>query len=104
MVPTSDLRSQGDPMPKLRHHRQFQITHPGGTPENMADILYLIESRVTGVTLTLKSEDLKDFAHLFIGKAKEQLLPVMVSASHEALLSKKEVLEKFNVCHTTLWN
>ena len=28
----------------------------------------------------------------------------MVSASHEALLTKKEVLEKFNVCLTTLWN
>ena len=68
----------------------------------MTDILSLIESGVTG--LTLKSEDLKEFAHLLIEKAKEQLLPVMVSASHEALLTKKEVLEKFHVCHTTLWN
>ena len=70
----------------------------------MESILSLIESGVTGLTLTLKSEDLKEFAHLLIEKAKEQLLPVMVSASHEALLTKKEVLEKFNVCHTTLWN
>ncbi|MBD5309174.1 MAG: helix-turn-helix domain-containing protein [Bacteroides sp.] len=70
----------------------------------MESILSLIESGVTGLTLTLKSEDLKEFAHLLIEKAKEQLLPVMVSASHEALLTKKELLEKFNVCHTTLWN
>ena len=68
----------------------------------MKSILSLIESGVTGLTLTLKSEDLKEFAHLLIEKAKEQLLPVMVSASHKALLTKKEVLEKFKVCHTTL--
>ena len=70
----------------------------------MTDILSHIESGVTGLTLTLKSEDLKEFAHLLIEKAKELLLPVMVSASLEALLTKKEVLEKFNVCHPTLWN
>lgn len=70
----------------------------------MTDILSLIESGVAGLTLTIKSEDLKEFACLLIEKAKEQLLPVMVSAFHERLLTKKEVLEKFNVCHTTLWN
>ena len=105
MIPTSDLRAQGDPMIKLRHHRFLLITHPRRNPDKkMESILSLIESGVTGLTLTLKSEDLKEFAHLLIEKAKEQLLPVMVSASHEALLTKKEVLEKFNVCHTTLWN
>lgn len=80
------------------------MVYPGGTPENMTDILSLIESGVTGLTLTIKSEDLKEFACMLIEKAKEQLLPAMVSASHEDLLTKKEVLEKFNVCHTTLWN
>ena len=105
MIPTSDLRAQGDPMIKLRHHRFLLITHPRRNPDKkMESILSLIKSGVTGLTLTLKSEDLKEFAHLLIEKAKEQLLPVMVSASHEALLTKKEVLEKFNVCHTTLWN
>ena len=105
MIPTSDLRAQGDLMIKLRHHRFLLITHPRRNPDKkMESILSLIESGVTGLTLTLKSEDLKEFAHLLIEKAKEQLLPVMVSASHEALLTKKEVLEKFNVCHTTLWN
>ena len=69
----------------------------------MTDILSLIESGVTGFTLTLKSEDLKEFACMLLEKAKEQLHPVMVSASHKDLLTKKEVLEKFNMCHTTPW-
>lgn len=68
------------------------------------DITSLIESGVTGLTLTLTLEDLKVFATDIVEKAKEQLLPVMVSASHESLISKKDVMEKFNVCHTTLWN
>lgn len=68
------------------------------------DILSLIESGVTGLTLTLTLEDLKAFATDLIEKSKAQLLPVMVSASQEALLTKKEVLEKFGVCPVTLWN
>ena len=70
----------------------------------MTNIIEMLESGITGLTLSLKIEDLREFAHLLIEKSKEQLLPVMVSASHEDLLTKKEVLEKFNVCHTTLWN
>lgn len=64
----------------------------------------MLESGMSGLTLNLKSEDLRDFAHLLIEKTKEQLLPVLVSASHESLLTKKEVLDKFSVCPTTLWN
>ncbi len=70
----------------------------------MNDLLSLIGSGVTGLTLNIKSEDLASFAENLIEMAKEQLLPVMVSAAQEQLLSKKEVLEKFNVCPTTLWN
>ncbi len=70
----------------------------------MNDILSLIGSGVTGLTLNIKGEDLLTFADSLIAKAKEQLLPVMVRAAQEQLLSKKEVLEKFNVCPTTLWN
>ena len=70
----------------------------------MNDILSLIGSGVTGLTLNIKGEDLMSFADCLIEKAKERLLPVMVSAAQEQLLSKKEVLEKFNVCPTTLWN
>lgn len=70
----------------------------------MKDILSLIGSGVTGLTLNIKGEDLVSFAESLIEKTKEELLPVMVSAAQEQLLSKKEVLEKFNVCPTTLWN
>lgn len=70
----------------------------------MNDILSLIGSGVTGLTLNIKGEDLLTFADSLIAKAKEQLLPVMVSAAQEVLLTKKEVMEKFGVCHTTLWN
>ncbi len=70
----------------------------------MNDLLSLIGSGVTGLTLNIKSEDLVLFAENLIEMAKEELLPVMVSAAQEQLLSKKEVLEKFNVCPTTLWN
>ena len=70
----------------------------------MNDILSLIGSGVTGLTLNIKGEDLEIFAENLIAKAKEQLLPIMVSAAQETLLTKKEVLEKFDVCDTTLWN
>lgn len=76
----------------------------GGTKILMTNILGLLKSGVTDLTLNIKGEDLLTFADSLIAKAKEQLLPVMVSAAQEQLLSKKEVLEKFNVCPTTLWN
>ena len=43
----------------------------------MESILSLIESGVTGLTLTLKSEDLTVFAKNLIESAKEELLPLM---------------------------
>lgn len=76
----------------------------GGTKILMTNILEILKSGVTDLTLNIKGEDLLTFADSLIAKAKEQLLPVMVSAAKERLLSKKEVLEKFNVCPTTLWN
>lgn len=76
----------------------------GGTKILMTNILELLKSGVTDLTLNIKGEDLLTFADSLIAKAKEQLLPVMVSAAKEQLLSKKKVLEKFNVCPTTLWN
>ena len=70
----------------------------------MTQIIEMLESGISGLTVRLKSEDLREFAHRLIEKAMEQLLPVMISASYENLLTKKEVLEKLNVCHTTFWN
>ena len=83
----------------------YALESPRRNPySTMNDILSLIGSGVNGLTLNIKGEDLLTFADSLIAKAKEQLLPVMVRAAQEQLLSKKEVLEKFNVCPTTLWN
>ena len=59
---------------------------------------------MTGLTLSISLEDLSTFANRLIEATKEELLPTMVSAAKETLLTKKEVMEKFDVCHTTLWN
>ena len=80
------------------------LTNPAEPLFIMNVILSLIGSGVTGLTLNIKGEDLVSFAESLIEKAKSQLLPVMVSAAQETLLTKKEVLEKFDVCPTTLWN
>lgn len=70
----------------------------------MVDILSLVQSGVTGLTLNISIEDLSTFANQLVEGAKSELLPIMVSAAQEKLLTKQEVMEKFNVCHTTLWN
>ena len=70
----------------------------------MVDILSLVQSGVTGLTLNIRIEDLSTFANQLLEGSKTELLPLMVNAAQEKLLTKKEVMEKFNVCHTTLWN
>lgn len=42
--------------------------------------------------------------HGAIAKAKDEILPTMVCAAQEDLLTKKEVMKKFGVCDTTLWH
>lgn len=70
----------------------------------MQNLLELINSGVTGITLSVTPEDLLFLVQQTIAAAKAELLPLMVSAAQEALLTKKEVMEKFGVCDTTLWN
>ena len=70
----------------------------------MESILSLIESGVTGLTLTLKSEDLTAFAKNLIESAKEELLPLLKKAEKEDFMSKEDVLKLFGICGTTLWN
>ena len=70
----------------------------------MTNLLELINSGVTGITLNVTPEDLLYLVKQTIEAAKAELLPAMVSAAQEVLLTKKEVMEKFGVCHTTLWN
>ena len=91
-------------MTKLRHQRFLLIVHPGGIPQKMESILSLIESGVTGLTLTLKSEDLTAFAKNLIESAKEELLPLLKKADKDDFMSKEDVLKLFDICGTTLWN
>ena len=70
----------------------------------MESILSLIESGVTGLTLTLKSEDLTAFAKNLIESAKEELLPLLKKADKDDFMSKEDVLKLFDICGTTLWN
>ena len=71
-------------------------------PKKMESILSLIESGVTGLTLTLKSEDLTAFAKNLIESAKEELLQLLKKAEKEDFMSKEDVLKLFGICGTTL--
>lgn len=77
---------------------------PAETNIIMSNIIELVKSGVTGLSLNIQIEDLVEFADHIINQATEKLLPPMVKESEERLLTKAEVLEKFNVCPTTLWN
>lgn len=77
---------------------------PAETNIIMSNIIELVKSGVTGLSLNIQIEDLVEFADHIINQATEKLLPPMVKESEEILLTKAEVLEKFNVCPTTLWN
>ena len=77
---------------------------PRRNPQKMESILSLIESGVTGITLTLKSEDLTAFAKNLIESAKEELLPLLKKADKDDFMSKEDVLKLFDICGTTLWN
>lgn len=70
----------------------------------MINIMSLVESGATDLTLHIRPLDLVDFAYTLIGKYKAEICPQIVSAAKETLLSKKEVMEKFGVCSATLWN
>lgn len=60
----------------------------------MINIMSLVESGATDLTLHIKPQDLVDFADTLIGKYKAEICPQIVSAAKETLLSKKEVMEK----------
>lgn len=77
---------------------------PAETNIIMSNIIELVKSGVTGLSLNIQIEDLVEFADHIINQATEKLLPPMVKDSEERLLTKAEVLDKFNVCSTTLWN
>ncbi len=68
---------------------------PAETNIIMSNIIELVKSGVTGLSLNIQIEDLVEFADHIINQATEKLLPPMVKESEEILLTKAEVLEKF---------
>lgn len=68
------------------------------------DIKSLIESGFTDFNVTLKFSDLVEFGNHLIARMKEDVVPDIEANSKEKFLTKQEVMEKFGVCHTTLWN
>lgn len=76
----------------------------GGTRIIMINIMSLVESDASDVTLRVKPQDLVDFADFLIRRYKAEVCPAIVNAAKETLISKKEVMEKFGVCPATLWN
>ena len=76
----------------------------GGTKFSMTNLIELVKSGVTGVSLNILIEDLVEFADRIVEQTTEKLLKPMVKQSQEELLPKAEVLEKFNICPSTLWN
>ena len=53
----------------------------GGIEKSMTDLYSLVQSGVTGITLSVTIEDLSNFAANLIDAAKAQFLPIMVSAA-----------------------
>lgn len=64
----------------------------------------LVNSGISGLMVTLSLEDLVEYSRDLISQTKAELLPIAVSAAKECLMSKQEVMERFSICHTTLWN
>ena len=54
--------------------------------------------------MTLKFTDLLMLGDMLVEKILQEIVPVATENAVEKLLSKQEVMEKFGVCHTTLWN
>lgn len=70
----------------------------------MTDFKSLLESGLSGFSLNMDSTMVRALVEYIIEKIKEELIPVAVSVHKENLISKREVLEKFHICPTTLWN
>jgi len=68
----------------------------------MSKIDELIKSGVN-VSITLATNDLKDFADYLIGKTKKELEEAVISEKAETYPSAKQVCEILNVSNVTLW-
>lgn len=70
----------------------------------MIDINTLIESGVTDFNITIKYSDLVLLGDRLVERILDEVCTVAADNAVEKLLTKAEVMEKFGVCHTTLYN
>ncbi len=70
----------------------------------MLDIATLVESGINDFNITVKYSDLVSLGDHLVERILKEVVPVAVDNDTEKLLTKPEVMEKFGVCHTTLWN
>lgn len=67
-----------------------------------SELLNVLECSNASIRIEVSGEDLKQFADFLLSRgadmARDRLL------SEESYLSKKDVLEKFGICDTTLWH
>ena len=70
----------------------------------MLDISTLVDSGITDFNITVKYSDLVSLGDHLVERIIKEVVPVAVDNDTEKLLTKPEVMEKFGVCHTTLWN
>lgn len=70
----------------------------------MIDINTLIENGVTDFNITIKYSDLVLLGDRLVERILDEVCPMAAENAVEKLLTKSEVMEKFGVCHTTLYN
>ena len=68
------------------------------------DLKTLLDAGITDFNVTLKFTDLLMLGDMLVEKILQEIVPVATENAVEKLLTKQEVMEKFGVCHTTLWN
>ena len=68
------------------------------------DLKTLLDAGITDFNVTLKFTDLLMLGDMLVEKILHEIVPVATENAVEKLLTKQEVMEKFGVCHTTLWN
>lgn len=70
----------------------------------MSDLRTLVESGITDFNVTIKYSDLQMLEDRLLERILDEVVPVAKENAVEKLLTKQEVMAKFGVCHTTLYN
>jgi len=67
-----------------------------------SELLNVLECSNASIKIEVSGEDLKHFAEFLLNRGAEMARDNLLS--QDSYLSKKDVLEKFGVCDTTLWH